>query len=50
MALQAGGTTSEGAVHEDLLAYDPIAYEEHVVAFLRRYLAAQMVSDPLSGP
>jgi hypothetical protein len=31
-------------VHEDLLAYDPIAYEAHVVDFLRRYLVAQVAS------
>ena len=35
-----------GAVHEDLLAYDPTAYEEHVVDFLRRHLAAKVVSGP----
>jgi uncharacterized protein len=30
----------EGAAHEDLLAFDSTAYEEHVVGFLRRYLRA----------
>jgi uncharacterized protein len=39
----------EGAVHQDLLAFDPTAYEEHVVEFLRRYLAAQVVAEPLSS-
>ena len=36
----------EGAVHEDLLAFDPTAYENHVLEFLRRYLAAQVVPGP----
>jgi fermentation-respiration switch protein FrsA (DUF1100 family) len=40
----------EGAVHEDLLAFDPTAYEEHVVEFLRRYLAVQAVSGPIERP
>lgn len=40
----------EGAVHEDLLAFDPTAYEEHVVEFLRRYLAVQAVSGPMERP
>jgi len=33
-----------GAAHQDLLEYDPTAYEEHVVDFLRRHLAAEGVS------
>ena len=40
----------EGAVHQDLLAYDPIAYEEHVVDFLRRNLAAQAAPGPIRQP
>jgi uncharacterized protein len=34
----------EGAVHEDLLAFAPAAYESQVVEFLRRYLATPMTS------
>jgi len=40
----------EGAVHQDLLSYDPAAYDRHVVEFLRRYLAAQMVSERIELP
>jgi uncharacterized protein len=40
----------DGAVHQDLLAYGPAAYEEHVVDFLRRYLAAQVVSGSIERP
>ncbi len=31
----------EGAIHEDLLAFDPKAYEEHVVGFLAQNLASK---------
>jgi fermentation-respiration switch protein FrsA (DUF1100 family) len=37
----------KGAVHEDLLAFDPGAYEEHVMKFLRRYLAPRASSSEL---
>jgi uncharacterized protein len=30
----------EGARHQDFLAYDPLGYEEHVLGFLRKTLAA----------
>ena len=40
----------EGAMHQDLLAFDPTAYEEHVVEFLRRYLAVHVVSGPFERP
>jgi fermentation-respiration switch protein FrsA (DUF1100 family) len=36
----------EGAKHQDLLGYDPIGYEEHVVGFLNRNLIAVAPAVP----
>ena len=35
----------EGAIHEDLFAFDPKGYEEHVVGFLREYLGPSAIAD-----
>ncbi len=36
----------DGASHQDLLAYDPPGYQEHVVAFLNHYLQPAQGVDP----
>jgi uncharacterized protein len=39
----------EGAVHEDLLAFGPTAYEQQVVEFLRRYLGEPFKSSKFNS-